>query len=64
MSEFKSSNGLRFIFERPLKLSIIYDSNIGDEKNPEQYVKDIANDIIKECDETKIGSVGIDYEFF
>jgi hypothetical protein len=62
--EFESNNGLKFIFERPLKFSIIYDANIGKEKDPEQYVKDIANEMIKESGKKKVGSVGINYDFF
>lgn len=62
--EFESNNGLKFIFERPLKFSIIYDANIGKEKNPEQYVKDIADVMIKEVGKMKVSSVGINFDFF
>lgn len=64
MPEFESNNGLKFRFERPLKFSVIYDTSIGKEKNPEQYVKDIANEMIKESGKMKVGAVGINYDFF
>jgi hypothetical protein len=62
--KFKSTNGLEFIFEKPLKFSIIYDANIGTEKEPEKYVKEIADIMIKESGKMKVGAVGINYDFF
>lgn len=63
--EFKTNNGLRFIFEQPLKLSIKYQHDEGNKENPDEYVRKLAELIaLKSGKKSKIGFVGVNYEIF
>lgn len=62
--EFAGSNGLKFTFEQPFKLTISYSKIKGNIDNPDKYIKELSNIIAIKAGKSKIGAVGVNYEIF
>jgi hypothetical protein len=63
--EFRASNGFKFVYEMPYKLTIQYTKSKGDIDDPENYIKNLASELILALKKkTKIHKVGINYEIF
>lgn len=65
IKEFKTNNGFKFTYEMPYKLTIQYTKSKGTLTDPENYIKNLANELIVTLGKkTKIQKIGINYEIF
>lgn len=65
VKEFKTNNGFKFTCEVPYKLTIQYTKSKGTLADPENYIKNLANELIITLGKkTKIQKIGINYEIF
>jgi hypothetical protein len=63
--EFKTDNGFKFVYEIPHKLTIFYNKSKGNIEKPDEYIKNLSNELIKMLGKkTRICKIGVNYEVF
>lgn len=65
IKEFVANNGFKFTCEMPHKLTIQYTKSKGTLSDPENYIKNLANELIVTLGKkSKIQKIGINYAIF